>query len=64
MTLPYLHRPHDSGPIQWACGGGFFLFLRSGRETPEGDSKSESTRARAREITMFDQALSRYHFQE
>jgi len=21
MTLPYLHRPHDSGPIQWARGG-------------------------------------------
>jgi len=21
MSLPYLHRPHDSGPIQWACGG-------------------------------------------
>ena len=20
MTLPYLHRPHDSGPIQWALG--------------------------------------------
>jgi len=20
MTLPYLHRPHDSGPIQWARG--------------------------------------------
>jgi len=21
MTLPYLHRPHNSGPIQWAHGG-------------------------------------------
>jgi len=21
MTLPYLHRPHDSGLIQWARGG-------------------------------------------
>jgi len=20
MTLPYLHRPHDSGPIKWARG--------------------------------------------
>jgi len=20
MTLPYLHHPHDSGPIQWARG--------------------------------------------
>ena len=20
MTLPYLHRPYDSGPIQWARG--------------------------------------------